>query len=122
AHDMAGGGTVQDEVRVAQRAELGNVEPFDLRFLGDADLHEALRDGEDHPCDAPRPDEADDDLEHLRDELARPTAAVEQTGDVAADSVPARAVRTVGEESDREDAPGAAHAVDGDRATRVIDL
>ena len=61
---------VQDEVRVAERAELGDVEPLDLASGDTRIFMKRFATREDHPRDAPRPDEADDDLEHLRDELA----------------------------------------------------
>ena len=57
----------------------------------------------------------------LRDELA---ARRRRTGRVTlpADAVPAGAVGAVGEQPDREHAPGAAHAVHRDRAARVVDV
>ena len=66
----------RDEVGIGEHAELRHVEALDLDLGRDADLHEVLRDLEDQPHDSPRPDEADQDVEHLRDELA--AVAVEQ--------------------------------------------
>src|SRR5205807_7635305 len=69
---------------------------------------------------SPGPREPDHEMRQLCQELA--AVAVQQSFDVAGDTVPARSVCAVGEDADCEHAPRAVEAMDRNGAARVIDV
>src|SRR6476620_3997311 len=114
----------EHEVGVGEGAELRYVETLDLDVRRDEELDESLRDREDDPGQAPRPEEPDENVEDLRGELA--AVAVEESLHAVVrgctDAVPTLAVGPVGEQADREHAPGAGHPVHRDRPARIVDV
>src|SRR5438445_5726025 len=110
-----------DVLGVADGTHFGHVQPGDLNLGRDAvATDQEAGNLEQDAADDDVPADADHDFDELRHQLLG-AAAVEQTLDVAVpDRVVAAAIGAVGEQPDRDYAPGAASAVDADRAHRVV--
>src|SRR5260221_14724896 len=111
-------GGAREFLAVAWRAHLREVEPVNLVRRRYAVADDGVENDEGDGGSEPNPGYVGDDSDARRDEL--PGVPVEETAHGARNTVEPVAVATVGEEPERNDAPGAVHAVDGDGSDRVV--
>jgi hypothetical protein len=106
----------------------GNIQAFFFRFRRDSHAFDFVHDPEDYECQSERPDCVQGRAHKLNPEL--PRIAVDQTGDTLAsvsqvtgrsNSVPTRAVYSVGEDAHTNCPQPATQTVDGDCAAWVVD-
>src|SRR5258707_2822152 len=105
---------------VAPGPHLRNIQATDLSLGRGAHADDSIDNHEEDVAQTAHVDEAGDDADALRHELA--WIAEEQPGHVAVDAVPYAAIvaRSVGKQTSREYSPGAIDTVHGDGANRVV--
>src|SRR5579883_3134822 len=114
------GRLVQHDAAVAQGSHLGHVQALELDLGGDAVAHDRIDDLVDHDRRDADVDQAGPRAHRLGHELAG--VAEQDALHGSRHRVPPLAVRSVGEDSHRQDSPEAARAVDRDGADGVVDL
>src|SRR5262245_10675860 len=107
------------EVAVRDGAELGDVEAFDFRVRADAVADRHLHSLEQHERQPPGEGRHDNQANCLPGKLRG--AYVEKPRDASCRAVPAVAELTIREKAGRQQSPGAAGAVYGNRAGWVIE-